>query len=83
MRQKRWLELVKDYDCTINYHPGKANAVADEKRTNAVGRMEADETEKEDLECISLGRKKTALHTSCRDPYKTSLTRGKSYIAGH
>ena len=29
MRQRRWLELVKDYDCTINYHPGKANVVAD------------------------------------------------------
>ncbi|XP_042387466.1 uncharacterized protein LOC121979543 [Zingiber officinale] len=29
MRQRRWLELVKDYDCNINYHPGKANVVAD------------------------------------------------------
>ena len=28
MRQRRWLELIKDYDCTINYHPGKANIVA-------------------------------------------------------
>ena len=29
MRQRRWLELIKDYDCSINYHPGKANVVAD------------------------------------------------------
>ncbi|KAL8123995.1 hypothetical protein AgCh_011844 [Apium graveolens] len=29
MRQRIWLELIKDYDCTINYHPGKANVVAD------------------------------------------------------
>ena len=29
MRQQRWLELVKDYDCSINYHLGKANVVAD------------------------------------------------------
>ena len=29
MRQRRWLELVKDYDCEINYHPEKANVVAD------------------------------------------------------
>ncbi|KAA0059580.1 pol protein [Cucumis melo var. makuwa] len=29
MRQQRWLELVKDYDCEILYHPGKANMVAD------------------------------------------------------
>ena len=27
--QRRWLELIKDYDCTIEYHPGKANVVAD------------------------------------------------------
>ena len=29
MRQCRWLELIKDYDCEILYHPGKANIVAD------------------------------------------------------
>jgi hypothetical protein len=29
LRQRRWLELIKDYDCVINYHPGKANVVAD------------------------------------------------------
>jgi hypothetical protein len=29
MRQRRWLELLNDYDCSINYHPGKANVVAD------------------------------------------------------
>ena len=28
MRQRRWLELIKDYDCEINYHPGKANVLA-------------------------------------------------------
>ncbi|KAA0041109.1 hypothetical protein E6C27_scaffold128G00120 [Cucumis melo var. makuwa] len=28
LRQRRWLELIKDYDCTIEYHPGKANVVA-------------------------------------------------------
>ncbi|GFZ19571.1 hypothetical protein Acr_28g0002760 [Actinidia rufa] len=29
MRQRRWLELIKDYDILIQYHPGKANVVAD------------------------------------------------------
>ncbi|XP_043725728.1 uncharacterized protein LOC122672298 [Telopea speciosissima] len=29
MRLRRWLELMKDYDCTIHYHPGKANVVED------------------------------------------------------
>jgi hypothetical protein len=28
IRQRRWLELIKDYDLGINYHPGKANVVA-------------------------------------------------------
>jgi hypothetical protein len=29
LRQRRWFELIKDYDLGINYHPGKANVVAD------------------------------------------------------
>jgi hypothetical protein len=29
LRQRRWLELIKDYDLGINYHPRKANVVAD------------------------------------------------------
>jgi hypothetical protein len=28
-RQRRWLKLIKDYDLGINYHPEKANVVAD------------------------------------------------------
>ena len=29
LRQRRWLELIKDYDCVIDYHPSKANVEAD------------------------------------------------------
>ncbi|GJT97967.1 putative reverse transcriptase domain-containing protein [Tanacetum coccineum] len=29
MKQRRWIELLSDYDCEIRYHPGKANVVAD------------------------------------------------------
>ena len=29
LRQRRWLEVIKDYDLGIHYHPGKANVVAD------------------------------------------------------
>jgi hypothetical protein len=29
MRQRRWLELIKDYELQVHYHPGKANVVAD------------------------------------------------------
>ena len=36
MRQRRWLELVKDYDIDIQYHPRKANVVADALSRKAV-----------------------------------------------
>jgi hypothetical protein len=29
MRQRRWLELIKDYDLEVHYHPGKANVIED------------------------------------------------------
>lgn len=29
MKQRRWIKFLKEYDCTINYHPGKANVMAD------------------------------------------------------
>nr|GEV30326.1 putative reverse transcriptase domain-containing protein [Tanacetum cinerariifolium] len=32
IRQRRWIELLSDYDCEIHYHPGKANVVADALR---------------------------------------------------
>ncbi|GJZ83670.1 putative reverse transcriptase domain-containing protein [Tanacetum coccineum] len=32
MRQRRWIELLSDYECEIKYHPGKANVVADALR---------------------------------------------------
>ncbi|GJX43386.1 hypothetical protein Tco_0260062 [Tanacetum coccineum] len=37
MRQRRWLELLSDYDCDIRYHSGKANVVVD-----ALSRKERD-----------------------------------------
>ena len=29
MRQRKWIKLLKDYDCSILYHPGKSNVVVD------------------------------------------------------
>ena len=65
MRQRRWLELIKDYDLNIQYHPGKANVVADalSRRSycnNMMVRNEqpklCDELEKLKLEIVEQGQ---------------------------
>ncbi|CAL2258532.1 unnamed protein product [Prunus armeniaca] len=39
MRQRRCLELIKDYDCTIEYHLGRANMVADALSRKSCGSL--------------------------------------------
>ena len=48
LRQKRWLELIKDCDCVIDYHPGKANVVVDalsHKSSSSLAHMRAAQTD--------------------------------------
>ena len=41
LRQRRWMELIKDYDCVIHYHPKKANVVADALSRKSVQKLRA------------------------------------------
>ena len=41
LRQRRWMELIKDYDCVIDYHPGITNVVADALRRKSVQTLRA------------------------------------------
>ncbi|XP_059654941.1 uncharacterized protein LOC132301729 [Cornus florida] len=39
LRQRHWMELIKDYDCNSHHHPGKANVVADALSRKSSGRL--------------------------------------------
>ncbi|KAL3523596.1 hypothetical protein ACH5RR_016430 [Cinchona calisaya] len=49
MRQRRWLELLKDYDLTISYHPCKANKVADALSRKPTSNMASMLTNQKDI----------------------------------
>jgi hypothetical protein len=59
LRQRRWLELIKDYDLGINYHPGKANVVADasshKKYCNATSARRMQPELRREIEYLNLG----------------------------
>ena len=49
LRQRRLLELLKDYDMNVHYHPGKANVVADALSRMSMGSTDHVEDEKKEL----------------------------------
>ncbi|KAH0661557.1 hypothetical protein KY284_026488 [Solanum tuberosum] len=49
LRHRRWLELLKDYDMSVLYHPGKANVVADALSRISMGSISHMEEEKREL----------------------------------
>nr|GEU98772.1 hypothetical protein [Tanacetum cinerariifolium] len=49
MRQRRWLELLSDYDCDIRYHPGKANVVADALSQAQIEALKPENLKNEDV----------------------------------
>ncbi|WVZ64251.1 hypothetical protein U9M48_013803 [Paspalum notatum var. saurae] len=59
MRQRRWLELIKDYQLEVHYHPGKANVVAD-----ALSR-------KARCHCLQVS---FGIRTLCDDPRKLNIS---------
>ncbi|GJT24197.1 putative reverse transcriptase domain-containing protein [Tanacetum coccineum] len=66
MRQRRWLELLADYDCEIRYHPGKENVIAD-----ALSR-------KEQIKPLRMFRVKA----ECQTAIRLTGTTGDSYVEG-
>ena len=54
LRQRRWMELIKDYDCVIDYHPGKANVVADALSRKTM-QMHSNPTLVSSYCCVGLG----------------------------
>ncbi|GJT11221.1 retrotransposon protein, putative, ty3-gypsy subclass [Tanacetum coccineum] len=71
MRQRRWLELLKDYDTNIQYHPGKANVVADalSRKSGMIAGIKVEEEIIRDLERLDIElcvRGQNGLHGSQR-----------------
>ena len=58
MRQRRWLELIKDYELEVHYHPGRANVVADalsrKAHCNSISSISCDDVLCREMEKLNL-----------------------------
>jgi len=81
MRQRRWLELIKDYDLEVHYHPGKVNVVA-----NAVSRKSyANEVQVApmsselcaEFECLNLGFVTNAVELVIESTLEQEIRKGQ------
>nr|GFA54341.1 retrotransposon protein, putative, Ty3-gypsy subclass [Tanacetum cinerariifolium] len=70
IRQRRWLELLKDYDTNIQYHPGKANVVADalSRKSGMIAGIKVEEEIIRDLERLDI-----EIYVRGQDGYWASL----------
>jgi hypothetical protein len=72
LRQRQWLELIKDYDLEINYHTGKANVVVDalsrKKYCNATFARRMQPELRREIEYLNLGMVNEAKVTMEVDP---------------
>jgi hypothetical protein len=74
MRQRHWLELLKDYNCMINYHPGKVNVVVDAlSRKTIAGSVSAMFTMQKEL-LLDLERVRVEMMVGEIQSYMSSLT---------
>ncbi|GJU12945.1 putative reverse transcriptase domain-containing protein [Tanacetum coccineum] len=62
MRKRRWLELLKDYDTNIQYHPGKANVVTDALSRNNSGILASLKIQPEIIKDLELLEVKLCVH---------------------
>nr|GFB67259.1 retrotransposon protein, putative, Ty3-gypsy subclass [Tanacetum cinerariifolium] len=78
MRERRWLELLKDYDTNIQYHPGKANVVADalSRKSGMIAGLKVEEEIIRDLERLGI-----ELYVSGQHGYRASLRIEPSLIS--
>ena len=81
LRQRRWLELIKDYDLEVHYHPGKANVVADalsrKRYANELEMAPVPEELWEELQHLNLGIVYNAMEIEVTPTLELEIRKGQ------